>query len=401
MIDKDSDIDALLSGLMRPDKQTLQELFDKKLRELDMALTAACKIVEIQPRTLKNILNGSQKLIDVTNLAKLANFLQLPKDQVLTLYLESVEENFPTDTISADKITFIKQNFNLAVLRKAGLIENITDYAHIEKRLTARLGLKSIFEYRKPTADVAFSSGKFRAENDLTRAYWINAATVAFTEIDNPHAFSRDELIKLFPTMRWYTTNVEQGLVDVVRQLYKIGITVIFQDSLLTLQLRGATFAVKGKPCIVLTNFVGFYPTVWFALIHELYHVLFDWEEIKANKYHLSDDSNEELSVQEREKEADQFARGYLLSEEKTEQIRRFINDQQYVASFAEEQHVHPSFAYVFTARTVNNPSAWSRARMHSPTTDVDRAVNLIDMTCHGEETVEEKIRKVKSKVYA
>jgi hypothetical protein len=400
MLDKFNDIDALLNGLMKPDKQTLQELFEKKLQELNVALTVACKIIEVQPRTLKGILSGSQKLIDITNLAKLANFLQLPKEQVLKLYLDAVEENFPTDTITSDRITFIKENFNLAVLRKAGLIENITDFAHIEKRLTARLGLKSILEYRKPNGDIAFSSGNFKAENDLTRAYWINAATVAFKEIDNPYPYSREGLIKIFPALRWYTTNVDLGLVVVVKQLYKVGITVIFQDSLPTLQLRGATFSVSGKPCIALTNYVGFYPTIWFALIHELYHVLFDWEEIKINKYHLTDDSNEQLSVREREAEADKFAREYLFSEEKTNQIRRYIHDSEYVAEFAAENHVHVSFPYVFTAKfSSDNRNAWAKARMHSP--DVNRAVSLIDMTCHGEEMVEERVKKVKSKIYA
>ncbi|RZK35149.1 MAG: hypothetical protein EOO61_12390 [Hymenobacter sp.] len=399
MIDKFSDIDALLNGLMKPDKQTLQTLFDKKLLELEMALTNACKIIDIQPRTLKGILSGTQKLVDITNLAKLANFLQLPKEQVVKLYLDTVEEHFPTDTITPDRINFIKENFNLAVLRKSGLIDNITDFAHIEQRLTARLGLKSIFEYRKPNVDIAFSSGNFKAENDLTRAYWVNAAKVAFKEIDNPYPYSRDELIKLVPQLRWYTTNVDMGLVDVVKQLYKVGITVIFQQSLQTLQLRGATFSVNNKPCIALTNYVGFYSTVWFALIHELYHVLFDWEEIKINKYHLTDDSNEQLSVREREKEADDFARGYLFSQEKTEQVKRFINDAEYVAEFAAENHVHSSFPYVFAAFGSNNRTAWALARAKSP--DVNRAVELIDMTCHGAEMVEEKVQKVKLKVYA
>ncbi|QNP54490.1 hypothetical protein H9L05_22280 (plasmid) [Hymenobacter qilianensis] len=127
--------------------------------------------------------------------------------------------------------------------------------------------------------------------------------------------------------------------------------------------------------------------------------MLFDWDEIKASKYHLTDDSNEQLSVREREKEADAFARGYLFSKEKTDQVRRFINDPEYVAEFAAENHVHPSFPYVFTAFESNNRTAWARARANSP--DVNRAVDLIDMTCHGQEMVEEKIQKIKSKVYA
>ena len=399
MKDKFSDIDALLNGIMKP-QASLQELFDQKLLELGIASSAICQIIGIQFRTLKGILGGTQKVIDVTNLAKLASFLQLPQEEIFKLYLQAVEKNFPTNSVSPEKIAFIKENFNLTVLRKAGLIDSITDFLHIEQRLVARLGLKSIFEYRKPNMDVAFSSAHFRTENNLTRAYWINAATAVFQEIDNPHPFSRDGLIKLFPSLRWYTTNVDRGLADVVKQLYHIGITVIFQDSLQTLQLRGATFNVNGKPCIALTNYVGFYSTVWFALIHELYHVLFDWEEIKANKYHLSDDSNEQLSVREREAEADQFAREYLFSEEKTNQIRRYIHDEAHVAAFAADNHVHESFPYVFVAKfAANNRMAWARARAKSP--DVSRAINLIDMTCHGDEPVEKRVQQAKQKIYA
>jgi Zn-dependent peptidase ImmA (M78 family) len=400
MNDRFKDIDALLNGIIRPEKLSLKELFDRKVEELELAPTAVFKIIGIQSRTIKGILTGSQKLVDITNLTRIANFLQLSSEEVVKLYLEAVEENFPTYTISPEKINFIKENFDLAVLRKAGLIDDITDFEQIEKRLVARLGLKSIFEYRRPSNEIAFSSGLFKAENNLTRAFWITSAQAWFAEFENPHPYSREELIKVFPKIRWHSMNVEKGLVEIIRALYKIGITVIYLPPLQKLQLRGATFSYNNKPCIVLTNYVGFYATLWFALIHELYHVLFDWEEIKTNKYHLTDDSNEQLTVQEREMEADNFAREYLFSKEKIKAIRPYLNNPAYVAENANTNHVHPSIIYVFNAfdspKTSRAP--WAIARKYSP--DIKPCIEQIDIPWQSETSVEKIAKKLKSEIY-
>lgn len=398
MDDRFKDIDALLNGIIAPDKKSLKDLFENKVEELKLSHTVAYKIIGIQSRTIKGILNGSQKVVDITNLTKIANFLQLPKDEVVKLFLDAVEENFPTYNISSDKINFIKSNFDLAVLRKSKLIDNITDFEHIEKRILGRLGLRSIFEYKKPTIDVAFSSGLFKPENDLTRSFWIQAAIACFEEIDNPYEFDREELIKIFPKIRWHSMNVEKGLLEIIRALYRIGITVIYQPPLQKLQLRGATFNHNNKPCIVLTNYVGFYATLWFALIHELYHVLFDWEEIKANKYHLTDDSNKQLSVREREEDADNFAREYLFSKEKSSVVRPYIYNTGYVAEYAANNHIHPSLIYVFNAFDApkTNRMVWAIARKNSP--DVESCIQALDIP--WPKPVDEVVQHLKPEVY-
>lgn len=398
MNDRFKDIDDLLNGIIKPERVTLKQLFEDKLHEFKIAPTAAYKIIGIQSRTIKGMLNGSQKKIDITNLIKIANFLQLPKTRVAELYLEAVEENFPTYNISPEKIDFIKKNFDLAVLKKAGLINNITDFEHIENRIVARLGLRSINEYKKPSVDVAFSSGLFKPENDNTRAFWIKAATVCFEEIDNPYPYDRQALVKIFPSFRWHTMNVERGLEEIIKALFKVGVTVIFQPPMQTLQLRGATFNYNDKPCIVLTNYMGFYSTLWFALIHELYHVLFDWEEIKRNKYHLTDDSNEQLSVRIREEEADNFAREYLFSKEKIRKIRPYLNDLSYVKEYAVENNIHHSFIYVFNAFDLqkDNRKAWAWARKLSPS--VEDSIKSIDIP--WDKPVEETLQIIKPNIY-
>ncbi len=396
--DRFKDIDSLLGGLFKP--QTLKDAYEKKLSDLNMTQTTAQEILGISYRTMNGILSGNQKTVDFTNLNKIAVFLQMSREEVVKLYLESLEKNYPTTTISSDKINFIKENFDLAVLKKSGFIDSITDFAQIELKIISRLGLRSIFEYRKPPVDIAFSSGIFNPKNELTRSFWIQSAIMCFDEISNPYPYHREGLIKFFPQIRWYSTNVEEGLLEVIKNLYRLGITVIYQAPLPTLKLRGATFAMDDKPCIVLTNYVGYYPTLWFALIHELYHVLFDFSEIKLNRYHLTDDSNEQLPVKEREQMADNFAREYLFSNEKLRQIKRFLDDREYVERFSLENHVHPSIVYVFHAYEsgIDNKRAWARARKYSP--EITDCTSAIDIPWTNNEGIDDILKIRRQKIY-
>ena len=263
---KDKFISGLLNSAFKPD--SLKELFDNKLEQLEISPTVALDVLGISYRTLKGILEGTQKTFDHTSLIKIANLLQEPREKVIKLYLDSLDANYPTNaSTTPEKIKFIKENFDLAILKKDRFIENLTDFNSIEKRITSRLGLKSIFEYKKPPMDVAFSSGNYKPKNELTRSFWIAAAKACFEEIDNPYEYDKKALLAYFPMIRWHSTDVEHGLLTVIKHLYKLGVTVIYQPPLHTLQLRGATFAVDNKPCVVLTNYVGFYSTLWFALI--------------------------------------------------------------------------------------------------------------------------------------
>lgn len=380
MDERDSfDVDKMLRDLFRSDSPeksyTLRELFDNRVRDLGISPTRATQLLELQSRTLKGVLDGTQRRVGPVALHKVASFLQIPDEKATQLYLEAVRRHFPeelTPAISSDKVQFIRENFDLVALKNAGFIPSITDYSDIEARVKRFFGLRNIEEYRKPVEDVAFSAGVTKPKNALVRSTWISAAKAVFEMIDNPHEYSREALVEFFPQIRWHSTNVALGMVNIIGYLYKMGITVIYQPPLPSLHLRGATFSVFGKPCIVLTNYKGFYPTLWFALIHELFHVIFDWDVIKQNTYHLSDEDVDQLSVKEREDEADEFARKYLFSKEKSDKIEPFLKDAAYVRQFAEMNHVHESFVHVFHAFDTGNIDrmAWPRARRYNPPFD-------------------------------
>jgi HTH-type transcriptional regulator/antitoxin HigA len=400
-------LDQLLNDLYQPkntnEKVTLNILFEKRLHELDITRTDAQRIIDIEYRTLNGILSGSQKRVDFFNLLKLAGFLKISKQEIAQLYLEALELSFPTASVLAsDKIEFIKSTFDLATLKKVGFIKSITDFEEVERNICELFELHDIFDYKSPSVEVAFSSGAIQPKNLQNRAIWLMQAEKTIKALNNTYPYSRNALIKYFSQIRWHSTDVNYGLINVIKDLFKLGITVVWQACLPSIHLRGATIPVNEKPSIVLTEYRGFYPTIWFALLHELYHVIFDWEEIKVGQYHFSEDESERsLSVREKEQEADNFAREYLFSNEKLSYIQAHINDDNYVASYAKANHIHKSFVYVFHAYNIDKDKdkfAWPRAKKHNP--DIHSILSQLENPWGNYKPISQFIKPLKLKIY-
>lgn len=409
-MDKNNDgfsLDQLLNDLYKPqanpEKVTLTSLFEKRLNELDITKTDAQHIIDIEYRTLNGILSGSQKRVDFFILLRLAGFLKISKHEIATLYLEAMEQSFPdANIVISDKIEFIKSTFDLATFKKVGFIKSITDFEEVERNICELFELKNIFDYKSPSVDVAFSSGAIQPKNIQNRAIWLKQAEETIKALNNPYEYDRNSLVKYFSKIRWHSTDVNYGLINVIKDLYKLGITVVWQGSLPAIHLRGATIPVNEKPCIILTNYRGFYPTIWFALLHELYHVIFDWEEIKIGHYHFSEEESErQLSVREKEQKADDFAREYLFSTTKLNHIQAYINDDSYVDSFAKSNHVHKSFIYVFHAFSVTKNQdkfAWQRAQKYDP--DITGILNDLENSWESYKPISKFIKPLKLKIY-
>jgi HTH-type transcriptional regulator / antitoxin HigA len=400
---KHSDIDALLGNIF---KQTdLRDLFDKRVHELGLSERDVRRMLKVEYRTINGIIDGTQQRGDISSFKKLAAFLNIPLDEFLEIHSSLIEKNSSGKNSIANKKKFIKDNFDLAVLRKAGFINNITDFEEIEKRLVKYFGLTSIFEYKKRSFNSAFSSPAILEEKVIksvpTRDFWLTSAKTLATKIDNPYSYDRKMLIEFFPQIKWFSTNEDLGLVNVIKSLFRIGITVIFQPRLSLLYLRGATLAVNSKPVIVLTDYKGFYPTLWHALVHELYHVLFDWTRISSSQaFHVTNDNEEIVTMIEEGIEADDFARKYFFSKEKSKEIISFIYNEQYIKKVAKDNNVHSSLIHAYHA--FDNGSvdrmAWARAKRYMP--DVKKSVSRVANYWDNAKNLDEIAQRLKSEIY-
>ncbi|WP_420154164.1 ImmA/IrrE family metallo-endopeptidase [Siphonobacter sp.] len=397
------DVERLLTEIFSQPEPDLRELFEKRILDLKLSNRAVQAELDIEYRALNGILDGTQKMVDLLALSRLADFLQMPVDKVVILLLYKLKKHHNQIIESSDKKDFILKHFDIVKLKKSGFLDNISDFSHIEEVIVKHLGLNSIFDYGKNSVTAAFSSGKPVPINEMTRIFWIESAATIFKHINNKYPYDRDALINYIPSIRWHTTDIKYGLYQVIRDLYKLGVTVIFQPYLTTLYVRGATISINNRPCIVITNYSVFYPSLWFTLIHELHHVLFDWEDIRINNFHISG----ELDVYDkREVEADTFAREYLFSTEKLKKASPQIDNQVFVKEMANAYDIHPSIIYANYCYTYKDVSEKLFAKYRKFIPDFIEAVKAIDNDYKEDSpwlnrfTAEEKAKKYEQSTF-
>ena len=334
---------VLTEALSTTTRPTLRQLYDKKLEEYGISSRmAARQVMGIEHAALEGILSGTAKFPDALKMLKLASFLGIDAQEIMSLFIQNASQEEVAKLDAARRASFIVKEFDLKQLKKGGLLDDINDFSKIEKRICSFLGLSRIEEYRDELTYALYSSTR-KAPSNKMLDFWTKAAFQYFVEIANPNDYDRGALKELIPKIRPYTRDVENGLFTVARALFNVGVTVIYQPLLPNTNVRGATFRVNGKPCIALSGFRLSYSTVWFALMHELHHVLFDMENITS--YHITGEPDLLLMNEE---QANDFATEYLFSSERMSYIRPFINDRAIVSRYAEEAQVHPSIIYGF-----------------------------------------------------
>lgn len=339
----------------------LREKYEDRINQLGISSFQAEKNLGIEYKTLNRLLDGDIKKFDLIPLIKLGYFLSIDEKEISELFTTFLSKQYENELNQAKKTTFILEYFDIPTLKKIGVINSTTNFEHIENRINAIFGLKSILDYDIENVGAAMSStvsldkNNLKSKSEKNRNYFKDKSKEIFSLINNPNKYQKEALVNYFSKIRWHSTDFENGLINVIRSLYKLGVTVIFQEMVPSLKMRGATFEVNKKPCIVLTDFRKSYPTLWFAFIHELFHVLFDWEEILLKTYHLSDEENDLYVIKHKEEEANEFAREYLFSKNKIETISNKIKHNYYIKEFAIEHHVHPSIIYANYAHYYNN----------------------------------------------
>lgn len=370
----DIDISALLRSYDDNVKKSLKEFYMLKLTELNVNQTQALEAMQIESRALNALLTGGSSRVDLFSLIKLARFLEITQTEAINLYLNSLIMLNEEKISDLEKRKFILKNFNITELKKEGVINSTTDFDSMENDLVKIFNYNSIFDFRKDVLFAAYSSSKLHRANQMCE-FWIEYSREIFRKIHNTNVYDRKALIEYFPTIRWHSMNVEKGLWEVIRALYRMGVTVMYLPKFKTLHIRGATYAVNKKPCIVLTDYKGFYPTIWFALLHELHHVLFDWDDILVNSYHISYKPGKAALYTKTEIEdvADKFAKDYLFSEGKMKEILPHINNPFYVKAYAEQNHVHESIPYAFYAFEKKN---WGYVRKFMP--DINMCLGIV-----------------------
>lgn len=341
---KESSIDDLLKSIFSDDESfDIRNEFEQKLTDYNVSKTKALRLLNIDKDVFEQIISGTAKQPNLIHVVKIAEFLEINIDKFIQIVLNKQSKNNIGSIDKARKATFLLKNFDVKTLTKLCFFDKNYETDELVDKVLTFFGYSSIQEYEDELVEPLYSKTK-RNFSDKMKDFWIKSAYQTFRIIDNPNEYDRGRLKDLIVKVKPYSQDVEEGLYTVCKALYNIGVTVIFQDYLSTTQVRGGTFVVNGKPCIVLTDFNKKYPTIWFTLLHELHHVLFDFDLIESNSFHLTGDDDLFLI----EDKANSFARDFFMAEDKFHYIKKYINNPFLVSKFAEQNEIHVSIVYSF-----------------------------------------------------
>jgi Zn-dependent peptidase ImmA (M78 family)/transcriptional regulator with XRE-family HTH domain len=335
-------INNILNKSLEYSGNSLEELFQNKLEQSGLSKTQFERLAGMERKSLDSILNKTSKQTDITKLVKLGEFLELSLEDLLILHFNERPVEEIKELQDSMDITFINKFFDLKTLTSLGFIGRNDSIEKLKERICLFFEIESIYDYDVQLNEALYSRTK-KSFSDKMKDFWIKSSYKYFESVNNPNEFDRKSLIELIPKIKPYTKNVENGLKTVFQALYNIGITIVFQPSLPKTQIRGATFIVNNKPCIVITDFNKNYATIWFSLIHELHHVLYDLEIIEKTSYHLSGEPDLFLIQEDR---ANEFASEYLFSSEKMRYIEKLIHNKVVVTKLANDCQIHPSIIY-------------------------------------------------------
>lgn len=391
------DINSLLASAFNEKSEetiNIRTLFDAKLEEYGIAKSKAMSLLGIDKDVFEDIITGKAKQPNLIHVLKLAEFIEIPLQQAVSAILKEQSVETIASLEKLRSTSFLLKHFDIKKLTQIGFLEKNGDINQMAGRLLKFFGYQSIGEFEQAQDSPLYSRTR-KLFADKMMKFWVSAAYKVFEQVANPHAYDREAVKDIISKAKPYTEDVNNGLFLVCKALYHRGVTVIAQELLPTTQVRGGTFVVNNKPCIVITDYRKSYPTAWTTLMHELYHVLFDLDVIMESKFHLTQDGQQDLFLIE--EKADRFAMDYFCTMEEFNYIFRHIHSPFHVERFAKQRQVHPAMiynAYQFYQQKLNGHNYWGAFRNEIP--KVQPALAKLNPVTWTEQSVIEIAGKLK-----
>jgi len=137
-------------------------------------------------------------------------------------------------------------------------------------------------------------------------------------------------------------SNLDSSINSCRKLCNRLGIYLVFCESITNSKVRGALTTYKDHPAIYLSNRFKRHDYIWFAFIHEIAHLLLHYTK---NETIISFDDLDD-ATNDKEQEANEFARDFFIN---PEDYREFIKQNEFtkekIVQFAIKQNVQPGIA--------------------------------------------------------
>lgn len=339
----------------------LKDMLQRYRIENDLSKRMLSKILSVNEKTITSYLDGGD--IKLSHAFRIMKLLKLSLDDLSQQYLKDAQDEEVACIERAQLASFLLDNFDLKSLKQEKVITSNNDYDLISNEICQFFDLDSIYDFSNPFSKSAlFSQARFSSSEIRKKKmqdFWLKCAQASFEKINNPNEYDEGLLFDFLKRIKSYTKDVEYGFSKVVYVLFQLGVTVIVQPYMTQTKAYGVSMIVNGKPCVILTDLGKNYYKLWLTLLHELYHIISDYEYISRINYHVSGEDEQDLFVSE--SDADRFALYSFLPEKSIAIASKIIRMQYKVQELAKIADIHPAMVYGVYLESIENKNIKSK----------------------------------------
>ncbi|AGK51994.1 HigA family addiction module antitoxin [Bacillus sp. 1NLA3E] len=316
------------------------------LDELGMSQKDCSKRLGISEKHLSNLLNGKTKLTEDIAIKFEKIFHNVPASYWLNYeskyreYLKREEIN--QKEFKEKELIELDKRFKFSTVF-AGLDWDLKKQANEMLKL---LGISnySLFDDVYSNLSVDFMEDGGEKESI---AIWLNLAREE-VEIQNRDLsnkkYDRTNLINSLEKFKRIALNndYQSSLQSARKLLNRLGIYLVFCDAVVNSKVRGALTTYKKNPAIYLSGRFKTHDHVWFALMHEIGHLIMHYE---PNIPIITFESELELDnkISTKEDEANEFARDFFIDKKDYKKFTELgIFNQKSIEEFSLSQNILP-----------------------------------------------------------
>ena len=349
---------------------SLKEELKEFLQSNGIPVSALAEQLGIDRRYLEKYMSegGDLKFVQAI---KLMHVLDLEPAKFIQAFKNDLEGTQEEISDKSTELAYLYTKFDIPSLKEIGLIKKRAKIDDIKDQVCSFFGFQSIYEYDTfaMLPEALFSrSTRFIKERKSARMneFWLKCLYYSFKKIDNPNPFDRELLEEFVKHIYEYTNDEVHGYEKVILVLYRLGVTVLTQPYVTGTGKFGATMIIDGKPCVVITDMNKKYHKLWLSLLHELYHILNDFDMLQKIAYHITSTVNPDIFLNE--EAADTFALNMLIKQSDREELPKIVRLSHLVLKAAKTIHVHPSIIYgVYLEGLDNNKKSVEYRKYGSP----------------------------------
>ena len=309
------------------------------IKDLVMSQEEFAIRLKITPKNLSDLINGKASISE--NIAKnLSLMLGTSVDVWLELQKKYDRMVLEIKTLQAqtDEETDLAQ-IDYTYFEKLGVVNPTKNKAQQISSLFKYFAISSFSVFKKSDFLVQFRKTQCVDEKIILNSNaWVQTV-INFGKRIETQPYSKKRLGEYLPQIRLMTLqNPSEFIPQLSRILPECGVAFVLIPSLKNSGVYGATkWIKKDKVILGITNRGKNADIFWFSLLHEICHVF----QKKVTKTLVDFETRD--SIEDYEKEADQFAKDLLIPPKEYESfISEHIFSEQRVKDFANKINIHP-----------------------------------------------------------